>query len=431
MKKQFTYRKAFVMSLGILGIQFIWAVFNYYVPLFLQAGNPEYERQLLEAGKTIPIVEGFGLGPTLAFFIMTWDNILNVFVQPWAGLKSDYTRSRFGKRKPWLMVGAPMAAIGFLFIPVSKTIFMMMVFIMVTNLGMALFRSPALAWLGDLFEPEDRSRANGVINLMGGLGGAIAGMVGGLLFDHVGRSAPFIFSALGMLTFVSAAILFIKEPKQEVSDAEQGKPISLLVHIRSLWDADGRSGIYTLLTVLLIYTATNAFGTGSSSFAVFTLGIKPGQSAFWLTLTGSTFILFALPSGILGSRVGGRRMVNIGLILGFCVSILGYFLVQDLTSLATMHVFVGLATAFANVNILPMVFQHGSVGRFGANTGMYYLATQSAAIIGPIISGLVIEASGNNFRMIFPLAATILIFSWFSLRKVSDRPGQPTPKKEI
>jgi MFS family permease len=420
MKKQFTYRKAFVMSFGIFGIMSIWRVFNHFVPLFLQAGNPEYERQLLEAGKSITMTDGFGLGPTLAFFIMTWDNILNVFVQPWAGLKSDYTRSRFGKRKPWLMIGAPLAAFGFVFIPASKSVFIMMVFIMITNLGMALFRSPTLAWLGDLFEPEDRSRANGVVNLMGGLGGAVAGMVGGVLFDNFGRFAPFIFSATGMLTFVSLAVLFVKEPK-EAQEVDDDEPISLFSHIRSLWDADNRNGFFTLLTVFMLYTSAAAFGAGSSSFAVFTLGIKPGQSAFWLTLTGSTFILFAIPSGILGSRFGGRRITNIGLVIGFSIFVLGYFLVQDLASLAIMQVFVGLAMAFANVNILSMVFQYGNVKLFGANTGMYYFATQLAAIIGPIISGAVIEASGNNFRMIFPLGGSILIIGWLVLRKVVEK----------
>ena len=43
-----------------------------------------------------------------------------------------------------------------------------------TNLGMALFRSPTVAYLGDLFKPGERSKANGVINLMGGVGGAVA-----------------------------------------------------------------------------------------------------------------------------------------------------------------------------------------------------------------------------------------------------------------
>jgi Na+/melibiose symporter-like transporter len=417
MTKAFSYRKAFIMSLGIFGILFVWPIFNHYIPLFLQAGNPEYERKLLEAGKEIPNLTGFGLGPTLAFFIMTWDNILNVFVQPWAGLKSDYTRSRFGKRKPWLMVGAPVAALGFVFIPLSKTVFAMMVFIMVTNFGMALFRSPTIAWLGDLFEPEDRSRANGVINLMGGLGGAIAGMVGGLLFDRFGAASPFVFGAVGMLTFVSLAVVLVKEPPLEEDEFEQERT-GLFEHLRNTLKVENRSTFYVLLTILLVYTAASAFGAGASSFAVFTLGISPGESAFWLTLAGATFILVAIPSGVLGTRFGGQKIVNIGLIGAITFLVIGHFLVQDLLSYALFYTAVGVFNALVNVNILPMVFQYGDAKKFGANSGMYYFATQTAAIIGPILSGVVIELAGNNFRLIWFLGASVLLLAWFSLKKV-------------
>ncbi len=421
MTKTFSYRKSFVMSLGMLGIFFIWPVFNHFVPLFLQAGNPEYERQLLEAGEALPNITGFGLGPSIAFFIMTWDNILNVFVQPWAGLKSDYTRSRFGKRKPWLMLGAPIAALGFVFIPVSKTVFGMMLFILFTNLGMALFRSPTLAWLGDLFEPGDRNKANGVVNMMGGLGSAVAGMVGGLLFDQYGRLAPFLFGSVGMLTFVSLAILLVREPAHQAPEAQPKARIGLFGYLRSVWDSENHSAFYVLLCVLLIYTAMESFTAGISSFAVFSLGIEPGKSAFWLTLARSSILLFAIPSGILGSRFGGRKIVNIGLIGGFVFLTTSYFLVQDLLSLSISYVLVGLIIALTNVNILPLVFQYGHTENFGANTGMYYFSTQSAAILGPVISGIVIEVMGNNFRMIYPLGTVIIVLAWLTLRKVGDR----------
>jgi maltose/moltooligosaccharide transporter len=420
MKKEFSYRKAFVMSFGIFGILFVWPIFNHYIPLFLQAGNPEYERQMLEAGKEIPKIVGFGLGPTLAFFIMTWDNILNVFLQPWAGLKSDYTRSRFGRRKPWLMIGAPIAALGFVFIPASKTIFAMMIFILITNFGMALFRSPTIAWLGDLFEPEDRNKANGVINFLAGLGGAIAGMVGGLLFDRFGSVAPFIFGAVGMLTFVSLAVLFVREPEVEPID-ETEERIGLLEHLKNTLKVENRSTFYVLLTIMLAYTGAGAYGAGASSFAVFTLGIKPGESAFWLTLAGVTFLLFAIPAGLIGSRFDQRKVINVGLIGGIIFLISGYFFVQNLLTYALFYTVVGIFMALVNVNILPMVFNYGDVKKFGANTGMYYFATQTAAIIGPIVAGAVIELTGNNFRMIWPLGAAILVLAIFSLRKVKEK----------
>ncbi len=96
----FNWKRTFVVGFGFLGISVIWPIFNNFVPIFLQAGNPEYNRQLLEAGREIPKVAGFGLAPGLAFFIMTWDNLINVFIQPWAGARSG-TASAGANRGFW------------------------------------------------------------------------------------------------------------------------------------------------------------------------------------------------------------------------------------------------------------------------------------------------------------------------------------------
>jgi len=78
--QKFPWGRTFLLGFGYLGISIIWPIFNQYIPLFLQAGNPEFERQLLAEGRAIPDIVGFGLAPSLALFIMTWDNIINMFV---------------------------------------------------------------------------------------------------------------------------------------------------------------------------------------------------------------------------------------------------------------------------------------------------------------------------------------------------------------
>jgi maltose/moltooligosaccharide transporter len=194
--KTFPWGRTILLGFGFLGLSIIWPIFNQFIPLFLQAGNPEFEKQLLAQGHLLPAITGFGLPPALAMFIMTWDNIINIFVQPWAGAKSDQTWNRFGRRKGWILLGAPVALVGFISIPLAKTVLAIMTFILITNFGMALFRSPTAAWLGDLYKPDQRSQANGIINMLGGLGGLMAYFGGGFLFNALGRMAPFLAGAL-------------------------------------------------------------------------------------------------------------------------------------------------------------------------------------------------------------------------------------------
>jgi MFS family permease len=79
----------------------------------LQAGNPAFGE------KQGTITAGFGLSAALAGLIMTLDNIAAFFIQPVVGLFSDRTRTRFGRRMPYILVAVPIAAIAFALIPVA------------------------------------------------------------------------------------------------------------------------------------------------------------------------------------------------------------------------------------------------------------------------------------------------------------------------
>jgi maltose/moltooligosaccharide transporter len=310
-ERPFNYKKTIIVGFGFLGISIIWPIFNQYIPIFLQAGNPAFE------GGTD--VRGFGLGPALALFIMTWDNLINVFVQPWVGAKSDQTWNRFGRRKPWILLGVPVALVGFTLIPFAQTAVAIAAFILITNFGMALFRSPTVAWLGDLYEPDDRSKANGIINMMGGVGGLLAFFGGGYLFEHfsaidpeLGRMAPFIGGGILLLAAALVALLGVREPQKISTEAEPENP-GVLANLRTVWHNPDRSGLFVLLGILLWFMAFNALEAGLSSFAVFTLDISPGTASIYAGAITISLILFAVPAGIWGTKYGRRQIIRIGL----------------------------------------------------------------------------------------------------------------------
>ena len=50
---------------------------------------------------------------------------MNMFLQPYVGSRSDRTHTRFGRRKPWLMLGAPLAAFFFILVPFVRENFVL------------------------------------------------------------------------------------------------------------------------------------------------------------------------------------------------------------------------------------------------------------------------------------------------------------------
>jgi MFS family permease len=426
-KEKFPWNRTLLLGLGFLGISSFWPIFNQFIPLFLQAGNPEFNQKLLEAGRALPDISGFGLAPGLALFIMTWDNLINVFVQPWAGAKSDQTWNRFGRRKGWILLGAPIALLGFVFIPVAQSVLAIMVFILITNFGMALFRSPTAAWLGDLFPPENRSKVNGVINLMGGIGGLLAYFGGGYLFDQYGRSAPFIGGAVVVSAALLAVLVFIKEPARV--RVEKVEKVNFFANIRLLFKNPDKSSLYLLLGILLWFMGFSALETGLSSIAVFSLGVKPGTASILIGSMTISFILFAVPAGLLGSRWGRRNAIRIGLAGLTGMLLAGYFIVQNTLSLVIVLVLSGFFWALINVNSLPLVLDHGDEKKIGAFTGLYYFSSQLASVLGPTLGGTLVGALNNEYRWLWLFSTFFMALAWLTTAAVRKLDKNPAPQQ--
>lgn len=424
------WKQATSLGFGMSAIFLVWPLFNQFVPLFLQAGNPLWEEELRRLGREIPDVIGFGLAPTLAFFIMTWDNILNLFVQPWAGLKSDGTWTRFGRRKPWIMVGVPVAAVGFVLIPLATTVFAILLFIFVTNLGMALFRAPTAAWLGDLFPPQQQSKVRGLMATMSAVAGILALVVGSLLFERVGRAAPFIWCTALMLVVATMALVLVREiPPDAQSDRGTmekqtvGTVASFRAIFHTLWKTENHGGIWLLLSILLTFMMFDSLTTGISSFGVFTLGLAPGQAARFGALFAIAVAVFAIPSGLIGTRIGPSQAMRIGLFGVFLVGGIGYFWIQSTASFAITLVLLGVLVSLVVINDLPLLLRFVDQERIGANTGVYFIATQSAAVLGPTLAGFTIEV-GGNYRLLFAFIAVCALAGWGLLWQVRGKPLQ-------
>ncbi len=407
-ERKFPWGRTLLTGFGFLGISLIWPVFNQFIPILLQSK--------------------MGLTPALALFIMTWDNILNIFIQPWVGQKSDRTWNRFGRRKGWILLGAPIAAVGFVFIPVAQTVIAIMVSILITNLGMALFRSPTVAWLGDLFSPEERSKANGVINFMGGIGGLLAFVVGGLLFDRVGAAGPFVAGALAMLLALGVAVYFVREPERiEISQTKE--KTGVVQNFLSVYKNSDKSGFYVLLGIFCWFTAFNALETGLSSFAVYTLKIPVGQAALMAAAVTISFVIFSIPAGLIAQRIGRRRTIQIGLTGLAALFMVGFFIIQNVVTFVGVLVLVGFFWAMVNVNSLPMVLDYGDATKIGAFTGMYYFASQLASVVGPTLGGVLVDILNDEYRWMFIFSTIFMALAWLVMtrvreRKLSEKSGQ-------
>jgi len=398
----FSYRRLLLLGFGFMGVSLLWGIYNAYVPIFLQAGRADYSST---AG-----VVGFGMGADTTGFIMTLDNIAALFILPFVGAYSDRIWTKFGRRKPFIMIGAPLALVGFIGIPMflGGSLLLFMGAIFVTLFAMDLFRTPVVSLMPDITPSPKRSQANGMINLMGGIGGVLAFAVGGILFK-VSVGAPFYFGGIVMLIGCGVVLLFIKEPKPESVEPVEGKP-GLIGSFKTIVKDNDKSALYLLGAIFFWFLGYNALEVFFTSFAVNVLGVDSGEATFLLAYFSLAIIITAPIAGYIGGKVGRKRTMIVG-IIAFAILLAYGYTITSVSHVKIMLLLSGISWSMILVNSLPMVIDMAPQDRLGAYTGLYYLSSQTSAIVGPVLSGKIISIFSNDYRIAFMYGAITLVIA--------------------
>jgi MFS family permease len=300
---------------------------------------------------------------------------------------------------------------------------------------MAFWRTPVMALMPDITPSRFRSQANGIINLMGGLGAVIASIGGSALYE-INANYPFWFGSALVIVAAALVLLLIKEPKV-YPDAE--KPPGLIPSLRELVKDQDKSAIFLLVAIFFWVLTTQQADTFLTLYATRHLGISEGDAGRLAGHLGVFFLLFAIPAGVLGGRIGRRKTITIGIIsmalFIFLIAVLSSdFLTIFITRLPILgrirvvNLFLmasGISWALININALPMVVDLTSADRIGTYTGFYFLAYTLSSVVGPILNGWFILLAGHNYNMVMIVGPVSLIISLFFLSRVKN--GEPSP----
>lgn len=397
---KFSYGRLLLLGFGFMGTTILWGIYNAYVPIFLQAGR--------EGFSTTAGVSGFGMSATATGFVMTLDNIAALFILPFIGAWSDRIRTKMGRRKPFIAFGAPLAFIGFIGIPIMLNVSLIpfMIAIFVTLFFMDVFRTPVISLMPDITPSPKRSQANGIINLMGGVGAVLAFVVGGILFK-VSVGAPFYFGGIVMLIGAAVVLYFIKEP--DVPEPTEEEP-GLLDSFKTVLVDKDRSALFLLLAIFFWFLGYGALEVFFTSFAVNRFGVDSGVATGLLAFFSLPIVLFSPLSGYLGAKFGRKVIIMAG-IIGFAILLFWGFSIQSLSMIKVMLPLTGVTWSLILVNSLPMVVDMAPQDRLGTYTGLYYLSSQSSAIAGPIMAGQIIEMFNNNYGVGFIYGSITLLIA--------------------
>jgi MFS family permease len=222
---------------------------------------------------------------------------------------------------------------------------------------------------------------------------------------------------------LATALIFVKEPRT-LPGGEDREKANVLKNVRILFSNPDKSGVFVLVSILLWFMAFNALETGLSSFAVFSLGMRPGTASIYAGLVTVSFIIFSIPAGFLGTRFGRGPIIRIGLVGLIALLLFGYFFIQGSLVFAIVLIVTGGFWALVNVNSLPLVYDHGDERRIGAFTGLYYFSSQLAAVLGPTLGGLLVDALGSEYRWLWLFSFVFMTLALLSMLAVKRGEAQ-------
>ncbi len=398
---------------------------------------------------------GITLVPLFIGVIMTFDNIFGVIFQPTFGKLSDRCRSKLGKRRPFIVYGAPVSALLFALIPwvaLKSTLPVTMLFIILFVFSMSLWRAPAVALMPALTPPELRSEGNAIINLMGGVG-SVVGMVAGALVSAIylavtgvkvtaeneqQTSFPYVFllGAIVMIIGMLVVRIFVKEPssleevaaKNQYADEKAAKKAEKAARkAEKLSKGERKSLIFMLGGLFFLFCGTNAITTFFALFAEEVLGKSTGEATIMTTIFAVCSAAAAIPAGKMGKKLGRKKTILIGLVVFMAVFLL-YVVTGSMAVIWLALILGGAANMFITVNTLPLVLDIGGIDKVGTFTGYYYTATFSAQIASPIIYGIVRMLSGS-YLSLFVYSPIMFILSILCIIFVKH--GEAVPQEIV
>jgi DHA1 family tetracycline resistance protein-like MFS transporter len=314
------------------------------------------------------------------------------------GRKSVLIISQIGATIGWAMLGLAPNIAGALSLAPIAVVFVARALEGVSGGNISITQ----AYVADLVESRERSRAFGLIGAMFAAGMVFGPAGGGLLYARYGFAVPFLVAAALQFLTLIVTIVMLPESRARTHDQNRFAIAALLASFgkprlgRILWQK--------LAIALALY----------GWFAVFALYLQR-QLGFSLAQTDYLFSIFAVFNvfmnvvmvGRISARLGDRWMSNVGLtslVAGFAV----VPFVHNILVLSALMLLFAFGIALTNTGITALISNAASDRDQGMVLGTSSSLDSLSGILAPPVSTGLLSGFGSPFAGVEPLALAAL-----------------------
>lgn len=345
--------------------------------------------------------------------------LLAMLVQPVAGAISDRSGFRWGRRRPYILIGS---LIGILLLPgigLFHSYIVLFVIYCLLQMSTNTAQGPYQAFIPDLVPQDRKGLASGVKSLLEIIGGiAVVRLIGYFMGNYApGEGAYWLWLVLVVLAAVLmgamlATMIMVKEPPGRAGAGQLPVWKALARSFRLDARAD-RDFIIFIVSRLLIFMALATIQTFALFYLKDVIGLpNPATATADLLIAAGVGMLLAVyPAGRLSDRIGRRPVVISSGLLG-ASGILVIFWASSYSMVIVGGVIIGTATgAFMSSNwALATDLIPGDEG--ARYLGLANLATAGGAalsrLIGPVIDYFNRYGAGLGYQVM--LGACFIYF---------------------
>ncbi|MFF2277631.1 MFS transporter [Agromyces sp. NPDC058126] len=350
---------------------------------------------------------------TNLLIVTTIGSFFSMLAQPIAGQISDRTRSRFGRRAPWIFIGSLAGGLALVGLAFADSLVGVVIAWTLVQITYNFAQGPLSAVMPDRVPLNRRgtfAALSGIGLMVGALGGQI---VGSLFLGSI--AAGYVTFAVFSLVILTLFIVF--NPDYSSTDVVP-EPFKLADFLRTFWvnPVKHPDFFWAFTGRLLLYTGYFAV-TGYQFFLLTDyFGIEnPGEVIPMLGLISLAGILIAtVASGPLSDRFGRRKPFVFASSIVTGLALVVPWVWPDLTAWMIMTFIAGLGFGmFQAVDTALMSEVLPSAKSFAKDLGVVNIAATLPQTLAPAVAGGIVLTFG--FAGLFPVGIVLSVLGAFAV----------------
>ncbi|HEV2597843.1 MFS transporter [Sphingopyxis sp.] len=339
-------------------------------------------------------------------------SVMAFFANPIAGSISDRTRSRWGRRRPWIVAGAVGTVISYAVIALANSLPALVLGFVLFQLTFNFLFAPLNAVVPDRIPDDQKGSVSGLI----GLGLPVGSVLGVTLIGRLIDDSALRFVAIAVILLISVLpfALFVREDVPIEAERAAALPlwdfrVNPRKHPDFAWAWLARFLVmipYSLVTGYMLYYLQDAV-----RYQELFPGAKAEQGLATLTAISTfTSVVSTLAGGFLSDRLGRRKIFVLaaGATMAGAMAIFALFPTWPGMIVGYAFFGLGIGCFFAvDIALIAQVLPPG--GDAGKHLGIINLTNIFGQTLAPLVAVQVLGATDNNYPMLFGIAAVIAL----------------------